>query len=235
MTRFSVSTFIAFSASALAAAAALLLLPASAGAQRSPLAEGEPCPSRMYSDRDELVCRCGRTEGDANVWGTDVYTDDSELCHAALHAGVITQAGGVVRVTRAPGRSSYAPSTRNGVSSSQYPAWGGSIVFDAPENVAKLLGGAPLCPVRYMDGPTAWSGDCRCLEVGTGPVWGTNPYTSDSQLCRAARHAGVIGASGGIVRVTAAPGQNSYPGGSRNGITTDSYGPWNASFSVSAP
>ena len=87
MTRFSLPAFIALAASSLAAAAAMLLLPVSAGAQRSPLAEGEPCPSKLYTNRDELTCHCGKTEGQEDVWGTDVYTDDSELCHAAKHFG----------------------------------------------------------------------------------------------------------------------------------------------------
>ena len=30
----------------------------------------------------------------SSVWGTDVYTDDSSVCTAAVHAGRITLAGG---------------------------------------------------------------------------------------------------------------------------------------------
>lgn len=235
MTRFSLPALAALAASSLAAAGALLLFPASAGAQRSPLAEGEPCPSKLYTNRDELTCQCGKTEGQEDVWGTDIYTDDSELCHAAKHFGAIGEAGGLIHVRRAPGRGSYQGSTRNGFTSRDYGNWGGSIVFDSADTVSKSMGGVPLCPVQYNAREAGWSGDCRCLGGETGPVWGTGTYTSDSVLCRAARHAGAVGANGGVVRVSSAPGQQSYAGSNRNGVQTDSYGPWSASFRVTAP
>ena len=216
-------------------AASLLLLvgqPSPAGAQRSPLAGGEMCPQRMYADRDEMVCTCDETVGSARLWGTDVYTDDSKLCHAAVHAGAVSAEGGIIRVRRAPGRSSYQGSTRNGVSSDDFGAWESSIVFDSSASLKEQLGGVPLCPVLYTASP-GFSGECTCAAVGTGPVWGTNPYTSDSHVCRAARHAGVIGPNGGVVRLSPAPGQKSYGGSTRNGVTSSDYGPWNASFQVS--
>jgi hypothetical protein len=63
-------------------------------------------------------------------------------------------------------------------------------------------------------------------------VWGTDVYTDDSSLCAAAIHAGVIGQGGGRVIVVIEPGATSYSGTTRNGVTTDSYGQWDRSFSV---
>jgi hypothetical protein len=209
--------------------------PSPAGAQRSPLAEGERCPTRLRSDLAELTCSCGKTEGGANMWGTDVYTDDSSLCHAAVHAGVIPASGGTLRVRTVAGQGSYTGSARNGMVTEDYGAWTRSIVFDDPAALAKSLGGVPLCPVLYDAVPQGWSGECSCEAVRTGPVWGTNPYTSDSAVCRAARHAGVIGANGGVVHLSPAPGQESYSGSARNGVTSDSYGPWSRSFRITAP
>lgn len=234
MTRYSLPAFIAIATSALATAAAFLLFPSSAGAQRSPLAEGEPCPSTMYSDRAELTCHCDATAGGNTVWGTDTYTDDSALCHAALHAGAIPETGGVIRVHRTAGRSSYAGSTRNGISSRDYGAWERSIVFDAPSTLAKSLGGVPLCPVTY-NANSGFTGNCRCDADSNGPVWGTNPYTDDSAVCNAAIHAGVIGAGGGVVHLSPAPGQSSYRGSTRNGFSSSDYGSWPRSFRVTAP
>ena len=233
MTR-SLSAYFAILIGAIAAAAAVLLFPASAGAQRSPLAEGEACPSTLYTDRAELTCHCGKTEGQDDVWGTDVYTNDSDLCHAAKHFGAIGEAGGVIHVRRAPGQGSYNGTTRNGVTTRDYGAWDGSIVFDGADTVTKSLGGVSICPVQYNAREVGWSGDCRCLGGETGPVWGTGTYTSDSVLCRAARHAGAVGPNGGVIHVNSAPGRQSYAGSSRNGVQTDSYGPWSASFTVSA-
>lgn len=66
-----------------------------------------------------------------NVWGTDVYTDDSSICTAAVHAGQINQTqGGIVTIGILPGRPSYYGSTRNGVTSMDYNSWPGSYSFE---------------------------------------------------------------------------------------------------------
>jgi hypothetical protein len=66
----------------------------------------------------------------SSVWGTDIYTDDSAICPAAVHAGVITfSTGGAVYIEIRPGQASYAGSQRNGVISSNYGGWSGSFVF----------------------------------------------------------------------------------------------------------
>ncbi len=79
---------------------------------------------------------------------------------------------------------------------------------------------------------------CRC-DAGwrRGTVWGGGAgyYTDDSSICQAARHAGLIGESGGVVRVTPAPGRSSYSGGVANGVTSQSYGAWGASFTLTKP
>ncbi len=51
----------------------------------------------------------------APVWGTDIYTLNSGLCNAAVHAGMITQDGGVINVELAQGESNYRGSDRFGI------------------------------------------------------------------------------------------------------------------------
>jgi hypothetical protein len=64
------------------------------------------------------------------VWGTDVYTDDSSVCTAAVHAGLITlDEGGVVVIRIRRGLEAYEGSTRNGVRTSAYEQWDGSFEF----------------------------------------------------------------------------------------------------------
>jgi tetratricopeptide (TPR) repeat protein len=66
----------------------------------------------------------------AVVWGTDLYTDDSSVCKAAVHAGLITfSSGGRVTFEPRAGAPSYSSSTRNGVTTSSYGSWNGSFVF----------------------------------------------------------------------------------------------------------
>jgi hypothetical protein len=61
------------------------------------------------------------------VWGTGTYTDDSSVCVAAVHSGVITlEEGGSVVIEMRPGQDSYPPSEANGVSSREWPEWPGS-------------------------------------------------------------------------------------------------------------
>jgi hypothetical protein len=65
-----------------------------------------------------------------SVWGVGTYTDDTSICTAAVHHGLITfESGGVVEIEIEPGRSQYEGSTANGVTSSPYPAWDGSYRF----------------------------------------------------------------------------------------------------------
>jgi hypothetical protein len=68
--------------------------------------------------------------GDAHgaLWGTDVYTSDSSLETACVHAGVLRPGeSGVVKVTMVPPVAVYRGSTRNGVSSHDWTSgWSGA-------------------------------------------------------------------------------------------------------------
>ena len=64
------------------------------------------------------------------VWGTDTYTDDSSVCTAAVHAGLISvEDGGRVVIEIAPGEEGYTGSEANGVTSNDYGSWDGSFTF----------------------------------------------------------------------------------------------------------
>ena len=66
----------------------------------------------------------------ATVWGTGTYTDDSSVCAAAVHAGIINPIeGGRVLIEVAPGEESYEGSEANGVTSQDYGDWSGSFTF----------------------------------------------------------------------------------------------------------
>jgi hypothetical protein len=62
---------------------------------------------------------------DGSVWGTDVYTGDSALATAAVHAGAVSAGEtAVVRVTVMPPLAQYQGSVRHGVSSHDYGRFG---------------------------------------------------------------------------------------------------------------
>ena len=68
---------------------------------------------------------------DGSVWGTDVYTGDSALAVAAVHAGAVNAGeAAVVRVTVMPPLAQYQGSVRNGVSSHDYGRFGAAYRVD---------------------------------------------------------------------------------------------------------
>jgi hypothetical protein len=67
------------------------------------------------------------------IWGTDTYTDDSSVCTAGVHKGVITrERGGTVRIIIRPALESYRGTTRNGVTTEPFGSWDGSYVVVEP-------------------------------------------------------------------------------------------------------
>jgi len=76
----------------------------------------------------------------------------------------------------------------------------------------------------------------RVEGTTAGAVWGTGVYTDDSSLAAAAVHAGVLRpGQKGVVRVTILPGQPSYEGSLKNGVTTGSWKEHPGSFRVERP
>ena len=109
-----------------------LLNTAQQAAGSVPVQSGWDVNATQFNGRNglQIIYQCEAGGRIGSVWGTDVYTDDSSVCSAGVHMGLITQArGGTVRIQIAPGRDSYNGTQRNGVNSSNYGRWGGSFVF----------------------------------------------------------------------------------------------------------
>jgi len=172
------------------------------------------------------------------VYGTDVYTDDSSVCTAAVHAGRITLAGGgSLTIEIQPGQQSYTGSTRNGITSNSWGSWGGSFVIVAakPGNPGVGSGGTgwELTATRFRTFLGAQFAYGCPANGKPGSVWGTDVYTDDSSVCTAGVHAGRITvAKGGTVTIEMRSGQDSYTGSTRNGITSNSWGSWGGSYVV---
>lgn len=65
-----------------------------------------------------------------SVYGTDIYTDDSSIGWAAVHAGKIKASdGGSVKIKMLAGQASYTGSAQNGVTSESWGSWDGSFSF----------------------------------------------------------------------------------------------------------
>jgi hypothetical protein len=74
------------------------------------------------------------------IWGTDIYTSDSHIAGAAVHAGVIADGQTKeVYIKVVQGLNEYIGSTRNGVSTSGYGGWGLSYQFVSPPTSYKAI------------------------------------------------------------------------------------------------
>ncbi len=92
------------------------------------------CPSNakgLAGNGEPFTCQCSDGLKPSTVWGTDLYTDDSDICGAAIHAGLIDRSGGVVTFEVATGADEYSGSERNGLSSDDWGNWNRSFRFVA--------------------------------------------------------------------------------------------------------
>jgi hypothetical protein len=89
---------------------------------------------------------------------------------------------------------------------------------------------APPCPATFNALETTET-TCQCApDKLNGPLYGTRIYTTDSSVCAAALHVGVIRQSGGVVTVKAAPGCLAYLGSTNNGLTSNAWSAYEGSF-----
>ncbi|MEA2166269.1 MAG: hypothetical protein QOK37_4396 [Thermoanaerobaculia bacterium] len=215
---------------------------------------GATAASHRGEDGRRFRYSCGPGGSPASVWGTDIYTDDSSVCTAAVHAGIINAGdGGSVVIEIRSGRQSYEGSYRHGVRSQRYDNWQGSFVFaggatnegdrsteddrrrdDGDRSRADRRRGREIDWSTKADRHRGENGrrftyDCPA-DGERHNVWGSGPYTDDSSICTAAVHAGVIGWDGGTVTIEIRSGRTSYRGSRRNGVESHNYGRWTGSF-----
>lgn len=176
------------------------------------------------------------------VWGTDIYTDDSSLAAAAVHAGVLLAGQkGVVKVTILPGEAKYSGSLRNAITTGDYGAWEGSFKVEAVKGrLPRALASKPsvLANPGTLVAFRGQNGKSFLFEItgqNTGSVLGTGVYTDDSPLATAAVHAGLVKVGQkGVVKVTILPGEKQYTGSDGNGITSSDFGEWLGSYRIEA-
>lgn len=73
--------------------------------------------------------KCSAGGRESSVWGTDIYTADSSICTAAVHAGRLNmENGGSVTIDLRPGESAYKGTTRNGIKTNDYGKYVSSFI-----------------------------------------------------------------------------------------------------------
>ncbi|MGH6930069.1 MAG: LCCL domain-containing protein, partial [Dongiaceae bacterium] len=202
------------------------------------------CPSDYGSfpeDAPTLTCGCpADAVKDGSVYGANPYYWQSAPCRAALHAGAVDAQGGQIVIE--PSQQSFFPAvTRNGVEAGHYGEGRGfrvAVVGAAatPETGSgQAAGSTPaqsagmtldICPTDYgsfpEDAPSLSCG-CSAAAAKDGSVYGANPYYWQSAPCRAALHAGAVGAQGGQILIEPSQ-QPFFPAVTRNGVEASHYG-----------
>ena len=209
--------------------------------------------ARQLEGKDGTAFRvsCPASCDKGSVYGTGIYTADTSICRAAVHAGAIPAEGGTVTVVLQPGRLGYRGSDQNDIESRDYGRYsrsfaivtagrapGGSVTAASAEPAAGAAAGSPLIEAGCsFDARQLTSKDGALFRVACpagceGSIYGTGVYTADSSICRAGVHSGVIPESGGVVTVTLEPGRPAYRGSEQNGVKSRDYGKYSGSFAV---
>ncbi len=99
----------------------------------------QPDPGNLTSFESQqgkvLAFRVTGMAAGGSVWGTDVYTTDSRLAMAAVHAGLVKVGEtGVVRLKIIPSPPSYAGSSRHGITTSPYGTYRAAYQFVKAED-----------------------------------------------------------------------------------------------------
>ncbi len=178
---------------------------------------------------------------DGLVWGNGIYTSDSDIETAAVHAGIVKpRERKTVKISIMAGQKYYEGTLRNGVTTEEYDEYSSSFKFTDI--------GLPLAPQTTTDALKNIESKAEDLDLAkypvgteinvivtgksTGSVWGNGIYSSDSDIGVAAVHAGLVKkGETKTLKITVLAGQAYYEGVLKNGIESYNYeGEWEASF-----
>ena len=212
-------------------------------------AESSPCPGNIASyfnlkNGESIKCTCPALAGGRTVWGTLRYTIDSDVCRAAVHAEAVTGAGGEVTAHLGEGCPIFRSNAKNGVQSTNYGPYGRTFFFvkDPPQCEVQTKDDVVTdCPYSMsvfamMKPGQTWR--CRCTESrmkNVGTVYGDGRYTTDSNTCTAALHAGALQMGGGEVTMHTDEGCQRFNASTKNGITSREWGAYGTSYAFEKP
>ena len=185
-------------------------------------------PSAQVEIKDKCLyvyfCK-GKKKGcksSGDVWGSNPYTIDTDLCRAGLHSGLSNENGGLYIIAYGGPFNNFVPSSKNGIMSNSWEE-SQDIHFSVTN-----INNYPFETSRMnYDKCGLYIGLCMGKQNGccqSGLVYGNNPYTSESNLCNSALHSGIINGYGGMFGIHLGGQVNKFPGSSNNGITSEKNG-----------
>ena len=172
---------------------------------------------------------------EGNAFGSLIYSDDSAICKAALHAGFIKDnEGGQFILEIVNGLDKYESSFKNEISSAARGASPRSIIFKEAPTLTRINCDETAASSKFIGSThSKFTVLCapECSKI-SNKVYGLGPFTDDSSICQAAILAGVLTDKGGEVSLIIADGQSSYKGGMANGIKSVSRDNYIRSFKL---
>ncbi|XP_035407959.1 cochlin [Cygnus atratus] len=106
----------------------------------------------LRKETEEVLCPANCPLWQFYVFGDGVYASLSSVCGAAIHRGVITNAGGPVKVQTLPGQENYPAVNANGIQSQVLTRWASSFSVTPTKNVALEAVGRSVSTARPSTG-----------------------------------------------------------------------------------
>ena len=175
----------------------------------------------------------GRKKGckaSGDVWGSNPYSCDTDLCRAGLHAGQINEMGGLYIIAYGGPYNNFPSSQKFGIMSN---SWEDS--QNTHFVVASISSKTFETSKLHFDKCGVYIGECigklnGCSQDGI--VFGSNPYSQESHRCNSALHSGVINTNGGIFAIHSGGQVSKFLGSTNNGITSEKNGFDSSSFLI---
>lgn len=206
------------------------LLASGAAAQQALLVADEGTTAVGFARQPGRVVTfvCPSTSNRAReIWGAGVYLVDSPICTAAVHAGVRAPGTSAqVTIKIGPAAEKLEGAERNGVTSLPYGRADFTYAFVEDGEAAQIDWNTTFdrvpddfeSPVTVLCPP---NGNLASVVIGT------DVYRSDSAVCVAAVHAGIITPdAGGRVTVTLQPRRSPLAASERRGVSSQAWSSW---------
>ena len=176
----------------------------------------------------------GRANGP--VWGDFIYTLDSDLGTAAVHAGLLAVGETKpVKIWVVPPPDRFGEAMRNGIQSMKWGPFPAAFLMQVARG--PLVASLPIGPNRLPSVLNSLGlNESKTIAItgsDKGFVWGTDTYTGDSRVEVAAVHAGAlkVGEQGEVI-VTRVTPPDRYQGSSQNGVRSQSWGRYPTAYVI---
>ncbi|KAK2194935.1 bifunctional LCCL domain/LCCL domain superfamily/SRCR-like domain superfamily/SRCR-like domain/SRCR domain/Concanavalin A-like lectin-glucanase domain superfamily [Babesia duncani] len=185
----------------------------------------------------EFLIYCPKSCHDAQVpvRGSKLYTGNSSICKAGMHAGILSPQGGEAIVKVHQGQVEHKPCVGHyGIVSSRGPAAVRSFSVNSAPQVLNVGCHDNAIFILQLHPETRVLVQCPpgCDKVEPALVYGSGPYSPISSPCQAAIHAGKMDTTGGQVELEVGHGMEKFQPSLANKIQSKEADAYLRSFTI---